>query len=37
MKPLLDINYCGHSQQAMPWPDADDYWVLVPIVDAVTK
>jgi len=30
MKPLLDINWCGHSQQVIPWPEADGRWVLVP-------
>jgi len=35
MKPLLDINWCWHSLQALPWPDKDEYWVLVPVGDAV--
>jgi len=37
MKALLDINWCGHSLQAIPWPEKDDYWALVPVVDAVAK
>ena len=37
MKPMLDVNWCGHSQQVIPWPDADGYWSLVPIVEAVAR
>jgi len=32
MKPLLVVNWCGHSQQVIPWPEKDGYWTLVPIV-----
>jgi len=28
MRPLLDINWCGHSQQVIPWSEADGYWRL---------
>jgi hypothetical protein len=33
MKPLLSVNWCGHSQQFIPWPEADGYWRLVPVMD----
>jgi hypothetical protein len=33
MKPMLRVGWCGHSQQFIPWPDADGYWTLVPIID----
>ena len=33
MKPMLVVNYCGHGQQFIPWPEADGYWVLVPVLD----
>jgi hypothetical protein len=26
------VNWCGHSQDFIPWPEADGYWVLVPVV-----
>jgi len=32
MKPMLVVNWCGHSQQFIPWPEADDYWTLVPLM-----
>jgi hypothetical protein len=34
MKPMLDVNWCGHSQQVIPWPAEDGYWVLVPVWDS---
>ena len=37
VKPLLDINWCKHGQQVIPWPENNDYWVLVPIVDAAAN
>ena len=37
MKPILCVNWCGHSQQFIPWPEKDGLWVLVPIVDAVAR
>jgi hypothetical protein len=37
MKPILSVNWCGHSQQFIPWPEKDGLWVLVPIVDAVAR
>jgi hypothetical protein len=33
MKPMLVLNWCGHSQQFIPWPEADGYWRLVPVLD----
>ena len=38
-KPLKSrlLDWCGHSQQFIPWPDADGYWSLVPIVEAVAR
>ena len=36
MKPMLDVNWCGHSQQVIPWPEKDGYWKLVPILGEVT-
>jgi hypothetical protein len=32
MKPILSVNWCGHSQQFIPWPEKDELWVLVPII-----
>jgi hypothetical protein len=29
------VNWCGHSQDFVAWPEADGYWRLVPVVDAV--
>ena len=37
MKPMLLFNWSGHGLQTMPWSERDDYWVLVPIVDAVAR
>jgi len=34
MKPMLIVNYCGHGQEFIPWPEADDYWTLVPVLDS---
>jgi hypothetical protein len=31
LKPRLLVNWCGHSQEFAPWPEADGYWVLVPV------
>jgi hypothetical protein len=31
MKPMLVVNWCGHGQEFVPWPEADDYWRLVPV------
>jgi len=35
MKTMLVVNWCGHGQEFVPWPEADGYWVLVPVVEAV--
>ena len=32
---LIVVNWCGHSQDFVAWPEADGYWRLVPVVDAV--
>jgi hypothetical protein len=29
------VNWCGHSQDFVAWPEADGYWRLMPVVDAV--
>ena len=34
-KPMLVVNWCGHGQEFVPWPEKDGYWVLVPVVEAV--
>jgi hypothetical protein len=31
MKSMLIVNSCGHGQEFIPWPEAHDYWVLVPV------
>jgi hypothetical protein len=31
MKPMLVVNWCGHGEEFIPWPEADGYWVLVPV------
>lgn len=31
------VNYCGHSQDFVAWPEADGYWALVPVVEAVAS
>jgi hypothetical protein len=35
MKPMLVVNWYGHGQEFIPWPEADDYWRLVPVVGEV--
>jgi hypothetical protein len=37
MQPMLVVNWCGHGQQFIPWPEPDGFWVLVPVVDAVAR
>ena len=34
-KPMVVVNWCGHGQEFVPWPEKDGYWVLVPVVEAV--
>jgi hypothetical protein len=29
---LKIVNWCGHSQDFVAWPDGDGYWTLVPVV-----
>ena len=26
------VNWCGHGQEFVPWPEKDGYWMLVPVV-----
>jgi hypothetical protein len=28
---LKIVNWCGHSQEYVAWPEADGYWRLVPL------
>ena len=35
--PMVVVNWCGHGQEFVPWPDKDGYWVLVPVVEAVAQ
>src|SRR5258705_13522868 len=37
MTPKMVVDWCGHGQEFVPWRDADGYWVLVPVVEAVKK
>ena len=34
---MVVVNWCGHGQEFVPWPDADGYWTLVPVVEAVAN
>jgi hypothetical protein len=36
-QPMFVVNWCGHGQQFVPWPEADGYWTLVPVVEAVAQ
>jgi hypothetical protein len=31
------VNWCGHGQEFVPWPEKDGYWLLVPVVEVVAK
>jgi hypothetical protein len=31
------VNWCGHGQEFVPWPEKDGYWVLVPVVETVRR
>ena len=33
MKTMLVVNYCGHGEEFIPWPEAGDYWTLVPMLE----
>ena len=35
--PMVIVNWCGHGQEFVPWPDKDGYWTLVPVVEAVAN
>jgi hypothetical protein len=32
-QPMVVINWCGHGQEFVPWPDNDGYWTLVPVLE----
>jgi hypothetical protein len=32
---MVVVNWCGLGQEFVPWPDADGYWMLVPVVGEV--
>ncbi len=32
---LRIVNWCGHSQEFVAWPEADGYWTLVPVLGKV--
>jgi hypothetical protein len=34
---MVIVNWCGHGQEFVPWPEADGYWTLVPVVEAVAR
>jgi hypothetical protein len=25
------VEWCGHAQEYVPWPEADGYWRMVPV------
>jgi hypothetical protein len=29
---MFIVNWCGHGQQFVPWPEKDGYWTLVPVI-----
>jgi hypothetical protein len=31
------VNWCGHSQDFVAWPEADGYWRLVPVPEEVAR
>ena len=35
LKPFFVMNWCEHGQEFIPWPGADDYWTLVPVLGEV--
>ena len=34
-QPMVVVNWCGHGQEFVPWPEKDGYWVLVPVVETI--
>jgi hypothetical protein len=30
---MVVVNWCGHGQEFVPWPEKDSDWVLVPVVE----
>ena len=35
--PMVVVNWCGHGQEFVPWPDKDGFWTLMPVVEAVAN
>jgi hypothetical protein len=35
--PMVVVNWCGHRQEFVPWPEKDGYWTLVPVVEAAAN
>jgi hypothetical protein len=31
------VNWCGHSQEFVAWPEADGDWRLVPVLETATE
>jgi hypothetical protein len=31
-QPMVVVNWCGHGQEFVPWPEADGLWALVPVI-----
>jgi hypothetical protein len=36
MNTMQLVNWCGHSQEFVAWPEADGYWRLVPMLGDAT-
>jgi hypothetical protein len=34
---MVIVHCCGHGQELVPWPEKDGYWMLMPVVEAVTN
>jgi hypothetical protein len=32
MTTMRPVNWCGHSQEFVAWPEVDGYWRLVPML-----
>jgi hypothetical protein len=32
-KTQVVVEWCGHAQEYVPWPEADGYWRMVPVLD----
>jgi hypothetical protein len=31
-KTQMVVEWCGHAQEYVPWPEADGYWRMVPVL-----